>query len=361
MCMQVYGHAVTFTVAVAGASGYAGGEMLRLLLGHPDAVIGTLTAHGNAGSRLGDHHPHLRRLADRVLAPTGADELVGHDVVVLALPHGASGAIAADLEARGDGAIVVDLGADHRLADPVAWTRYYGTRHAGTWPYGLPELFHADTLTTQRDALKGASRIAVPGCNVTAVTLGIQPGVAAGVVDAADLVAVLAVGYSGAGKTLKPHLLASEGLGAALPYGMAGTHRHIPEIVQNLMVAGADEVRLSFSPVLVPMSRGILATVSAPAAEGLTGETVRAVWEESYRAEPFVELLPEGVWPTTASVLGANTALVQVALDEAAGRVVAVCAIDNLVKGTAGGALQSLNLALGLPETLGLPMEGVAP
>ncbi len=352
---------MTFTVAVAGASGYAGGEMLRLLLGHPQARIGALTAHGNAGSRLGEHHPHLRSLADRVLSSTAVDELVGHDVVVLALPHGASGAVAAELEARGDGAVVVDLGADHRLADPAAWRAFYGTDHAGTWPYGLPELFHAGTLTRQREALRGATRIAVPGCNVTAVTLGIQPGVATGVADAADLVAVLAVGYSGAGKGSKPHLMAAEALGAARPYGMAGTHRHIPEIAQNLTVAGAGDVRLSFSPVLVPMSRGILATVTAPAAPDVTGEALRAVWQAFYADEPFVELLPEGVWPTTASVLGSNMALVQVALDEAAGKVVTVTAIDNLVKGTAGGALQSINLALGLPETLGLPTDGVAP
>ncbi len=352
---------MTFSVAVAGASGYAGGEMLRLLLGHPEARIGALTAHANAGSLLGEHHPHLRSLADRALAPTAADELAGHDVVVLALPHGASGAIAGELEARGDGAVLVDLGADHRLVEAADWTRYYGTDHAGTWPYGLPELIRSDTLTRQREALAGATRIAVPGCNVTAVTLGLQPGVAAGVVDAADVVAVLAVGYSGAGKALKPHLLASEALGAAQPYGMAGTHRHIPEIAQNLRSAGAVEVRLSFSPVLVPMSRGILATVTAPVAQGVTQEALRAVWQASYADEPFVELLPQGVWPTTAAVLGANTALVQVALDEDAGRAVVVCAIDNLVKGTAGGALQSLNLALGLPETLGLPTEGVAP
>lgn len=357
----MYGHAVTFTVAVAGASGYAGGEMLRLLLAHPEARVGTLTAHGNAGSRLGEHHPHLRALADHVLEPTDVDRLVGHDVVVLALPHGASGAVAAELEARGDGAVVVDLGADHRLVDAAAWTAFYGTEHAGSWPYGLPELFRAGTLTKQREQLKDATRIAVPGCNVTAVTLGIQPGVAAGVVDATDLVAVLAVGYSGAGKGYKPHLMAAEALGAAAPYGMAGAHRHIPEIVQNLTVAGAEQVRLSFSPVLVPMSRGILATVTAPAAAGVTGDALRNVWQAFYADEPFVELLPEGEWPTTASVLGSNVTLLQVALDEAAGKVVAVAALDNLVKGTAGGALQSLNLALGLPETLGLPAEGVAP
>ncbi|OJV79746.1 MAG: N-acetyl-gamma-glutamyl-phosphate reductase [Cellulomonas sp. 73-92] len=352
---------MTFTVAVAGASGYAGGEMLRMLLGHPQAQVGALTAHGNAGSRFGEHHPHLRALAGRELGPTSVDALAGHDVVVLALPHGASGQVAAELEARGDGAIVVDLGADHRLVDPQAWTRFYGTEHAGTWPYGLPELIHADTGTKQRDVLAGANRIAVPGCNVTAVTLAMQPGVAAGLVDTTDLVAVLAVGYSGAGKGYKPHLMAAEAFGAAQPYAMAGTHRHIPEIAQNLRVAGAADVRLSFSPVLVPMSRGILATVTAPAAAGVTGPALRAAWAQAYADEPFVELLPEGVWPTTASVAGANTALIQVALDEAAGKVVAVAAIDNLVKGTAGGALQSLNLALGLPETLGLPTEGVAP
>ena len=358
---MVYGHAVTFTVAVAGASGYAGGEMLRLLLGHPQARIGTLTAHGNAGSRLGELHPHLRTLADRVLAPTSADVLVGHDVVVLALPHGASGALAAELEARGDRAILVDLGADHRLVDAAAWTRFYGTDHAGTWPYGLPELIRAADGATQRTVLKNATRIAVPGCNVTAVTLGMQPGVAAGLVDPADIVAVLAVGYSGAGKSLKPHLLAAEALGAAQPYGMAGSHRHIPEIVQNLQVAGADEVRLSFSPVLVPMSRGILATVTAPVVAGVTAGQIRAAWQAAYADEPFVDLLPAGIWPSTASVLGSNVALLQVALDEAAGKVVTVTAIDNLGKGTGGGALQSLNLALGLPEALGLPTDGVAP
>ncbi len=354
---------MTFTVAVAGASGYAGGEMLRVLLAHPEARIGTLTAHSNAGSHLGAHQPHLRSLADRVLAPTGVETLAGHDVVVLALPHGASGAIAAELEARGDGAIVVDLGADHRLADAADWEHFYGSPHAGTWPYGLPELLHPGERTAagQRAALAAARRIAVPGCNVTAVSLGLQPGIAAGLIEPTDLVAVLANGYSGAGRSLKTHLLASEALGAAQPYAVGGTHRHIPEIAQNLRSAGADHVTISFTPTLVPMARGILATATARLAAGVDPGTVRAAWEETYADEPFVHLLPEGEWPTTAATLGANTALVQVAVDERAGRVVTVTAIDNLVKGTAGGALQSLNLALGLPETLGLPLDGVAP
>lgn len=353
---------MSFSVAVAGASGYAGGETLRLLLGHPDAEIGALTAHTNAGTRLGTHQPHLRSLADRVLTPTSVDELAGHDVVVLALPHGASGEIAAALADRGDGAVVVDLGADHRLSDADAWRRFYGTEHAGTWPYGMPELLHAgeSAPAAQRAALAQARRIAVPGCNVTAVTLALQPGVVAGLVGP-DVVAVLAVGYSGAGRTLKPHLLASEALGSAQPYAVGGTHRHVPEVLQNLAVAGASGTRLSFTPVLVPMSRGILATVTAPLAPGADAASVRAAWETAYAGETFVQLLPEGQWPGSGATTGANTALVQVAVDEAAGRVVAVCALDNLVKGTAGAAVQSLNLALGLPERAGLTTEGVAP
>lgn len=356
---------MSFSVAVAGASGYAGGEALRLLLGHPEARIGTLTAHGNAGSTLGEHHPHLRELADRVLEPTSAETLAGHDVVVLGLPHGASGAIAAQLDPR---TVVLDLGADHRLTDAGAWAHYYGGDHAGSWPYGLPELLHAGETkaAAQRSALVGATRIAVPGCNVTAVTLGLQPGIAAGVIEATDLVAVLANGYSGAGKALKSHLLASEALGSVQPYAVGGSHRHVPEIEQNLLVAGAGAVTISFTPTLVPMARGILATATARLVPGTSAATVRAAWEAAYADEPFIHLLPHlsggGLqWPTTAATLGSNTALVQVVVDERAGRVVTVTAIDNLVKGTAGGALQSLNLALGLPETLGLTTNGVSP
>ncbi|WP_211489821.1 N-acetyl-gamma-glutamyl-phosphate reductase [Georgenia thermotolerans] len=352
---------MTFTAAVAGASGYAGGEVLRLLLGHPEIEVGAVTAHSNVGQRLGEAHPHLLPLADRVFEPTDAATLAGHDVVVLALPHGRSGEIAAALAAAGSDALVLDCGADHRLADAGDWERFYGTAHAGTWPYGLPELILADQGARQRDRLRGARRVAVPGCNVTAVTLALQPGVATGLVDPADVVAVLAVGYSGAGKAAKTHLLAAEALGSLAPYAVGGTHRHVPEIEQNLRAAGAGSVRLSFTPVLAPVSRGILATVTAPLTAGISPATVRAAWEQYYADEPFVHLLPEGTWPTTAMVTGANTALVQVAVDERAGRVVALCAIDNLVKGTAGAAVQSMNLALGLPETAGLCTVGVAP
>lgn len=355
---------MTVKVAIAGASGYAGGEVLRLLTGHPDVEIGALTAHSNAGQVLGSVQPHLRSLADRVLVETTAENLAGHDVVVLALPHGASGEIAAQLD---HDVLAIDLGADHRLVSGEDWTAFYGSTHAGTWPYGMPELLLAGSdgmLTKQREELGGVRRIAVPGCNVTAVTLGLQPGIAAGLLNSVDIVTVLANGYSGAGKALKPNLLASEALGSAQPYAVGGTHRHIPEIQQNFRAAGASDVSLSFTPTLVPMSRGILATATATLASehvDASDAEIRRAWEQAYAGEPFVQLLPAGQWPTTAMTLGSNTALVQVAVDRAVGRVVAVTAIDNLVKGTAGAAVQSMNIALGLDQRLGLTTEGVAP
>jgi N-acetyl-gamma-glutamyl-phosphate reductase len=346
----------TITAAVAGASGYAGGEVLRLLLAHPDVEIRTLTAASSAGTALGQHHPQLVPLADRILEPTTTETLSGHDVVFLGLPHGQSGAVAAEL---GDDVLVIDCGADFRLQSAAEWTEFYGGEHAGTWPYGMPELIMGDGR--QRDHLKGVGRIAVPGCNVTAVTLGIQPAVAAGLVESTDLVAVLANGFSGAGKAPKTHLLAAEGLGSATPYGVGGVHRHVPEIMQNLRLAGAADVTISFTPTLVPMARGILATTTARLAPGVDIDAVRTAYAAVYADEAFVHVLPEGQWPTTAATLGANTALIQVAIDARANRLVAVCAIDNLVKGTAGGAIQSMNVALGLAETTGLSTIGVAP
>lgn len=345
------------TVAVAGASGYAGGEVLRLVLGHPELEVGAITAHANAGTRVGEVHPHLTPLADRTFDATKADILAGHDVVVLALPHGASGEVAAQLP---EDTLVLDCGADHRLVDPGAWRAFYGSEHAGSWPYGLPELLRHNG-SRQRDALMAARRVAVPGCNVTAVSLALAPGLVAGVIEPTDIVAVLANGTSGAGKSLQPHLLASEIMGAAAPYAVGGVHRHIPEIEQNLSGAAGTPVSLSFTPTLVPMSRGILATATARLAPGTDPATVRDAWLTAYADEPFVHVLTEGLWPTTAAVQGANTVHLQVAVDERAGRVVAIAALDNLVKGTAGAAVQCMNLALGLPETLGLPVTGVAP
>jgi len=297
-------------------------------------------------------------LAHLTLQETTAEVLSGADVVFLALPHGASGAITAQLP---DDVLVVDCGADHRLTDSAAWAQFYGGEYFGAWNYGLPELILGPSGERQREQLVGATRIAVPGCNVTAITLGLAPGIAAGVVAPHDLVSVLAVGTSGAGKSPKTELLASEVAGSAWAYQVGGTHRHNPEIVQNLTAAGGVGVTISFTPVLVPMSRGILATSTAKLAPGVTEHDVREAWSAAYADEPFVHVLPAGQFPRSGDTTGANTALIGLAVDERAGRVVVISAIDNLVKGTAGAAIQSANIALGLPETTGLVVNGVAP
>ena len=338
-------------VAVAGASGYVGGEVLRTLLAHPRVEIGALTASSNAGTPLGLHHPHLVPLAGRILGDTDAATLSGHDVVFLGLPHGASAEIAAQLS--GD-TLVIDCGADFRLQSSDDWESFYGGDHAGTWPYGLPE------LPGQRQALAGAKRIAVPGCFPTVSTLTLLPAVLEGLVTA-DITIVATSGTSGAGKSLKPHLLGSEVMGQASAYGVGGVHRHTPEIEQNFRTVGAKNPIVSFTPVLVPMSRGILATCSAPIAPGVTEQDIRTAYEKTYADEPFVHVLAEGQWPQTKAALGANIVHVQATLDSRAGKLVAIGAMDNLAKGTAGGAIQSMNIALGLPEGSGLTTVGVAP
>ncbi|MDT5119944.1 MAG: N-acetyl-gamma-glutamyl-phosphate reductase [Mycobacterium sp.] len=344
----------TIKVAIAGASGYAGGEILRLLLGHPAyadgrLTIGALTAAASAGSTLAEHHPHLIPLAQRVLEPTELDVLSGHDVVFLGLPHGHSAALAEQLSPE---TLIIDCGADFRLTDAAAWERYYGSPHAGSWPYGLPELPGA------RERLRGARRIAVPGCYPTAALLAVLPAVAEDLVEPA--VTVVAVsGTSGAGRAAKTDLLGSEVIGSARAYNIAGAHRHTPEIAQGLRAVSNRNVTVSFTPVLIPTSRGILATCTARTHAPLS--QLRAAYEKAYDAEPFIYLMPEGQLPRTGSVIGSNAAQIAVAVDEAAETFVAIAAIDNLVKGTGGAAVQSMNLALGWPETAGLSVVGVAP
>jgi N-acetyl-gamma-glutamyl-phosphate reductase len=343
---------MSVTVAVAGASGYAGGELLRLLSGHPDVEIGALTAGGNAGTALGVHHPHLVPLAGRILVETTAENLAGHDVVFLALPHGQSAAIAEQL---GADVTVIDCGADFRLTEAEVWTEFYGGGHAGSWPYGLPE------LPGQRDKLRGSNRVAVPGCYPTVSTLAMLPAVQSKLVDPTQLVVVAVSGTSGAGKAPKTHLLGAEVMGSASAYGVGGVHRHTPEIEQNLTPYADQPVSVSFTPVLAPMARGILATCSAPVADGTDYATLRKAYADAYADEPFIHLLPEGQWPQTQATLGANTVQLQVALDQRTGRAVVVAAMDNLTKGTAGAAVQCMNLATGLDETTALPLVGVAP
>ncbi|MEV0336373.1 N-acetyl-gamma-glutamyl-phosphate reductase [Nocardia sp. NPDC050717] len=341
-------------VAVAGASGYAGGEVLRLLLAHPEyragrLEIGALTAGSNAGTALGALQPHLLPLADRILQETTPETLAGHDIVFLGLPHGQSGAIA---QALPESTVIIDCGADFRLTDAAAWEKYYGGTHAGSWPYGLPE------LPGGRERLTGARRIAVPGCYPTVSSVALAPAVAAGIIE--PTVHVVAVsGTSGAGRKLDIGLLGSEVMGSARAYSVAGAHRHTPEIAQNLKAAGGVDVTVSFTPVLAPMPRGILATCTAPVK--VDAAEARAVYEKAYADEPFVHLLPEGLLPQTGSVLGSNAITLQVAVDADAGQLVVIGAVDNLTKGTAGAAVQSMNLAVGFDETAGLSTVGVAP
>lgn len=338
---------------MAGATGYAGGELLRLLLAHPHVSVGAVTAAQSAGTRLGDHHPHLHPLADRVVQPTDAKHLTGHDIVFLALPHGASGDIAAELDPD---TLVIDCAADHRLVDPAKWQQYYAGEHPGSWPYGMPE------LPGQRAKLAGARRIAVPGCNPTAATLALLPAVTTGLVACDDIVVTLATGPSGAGKKLATTYLAAELMGSTTPYQVGGIHRHTPEMEQNLIACGAVDPTVSFTPMLVPMPRGILASCTAKITDpNIDATQAYAAYQRAYAAEPFVELLPPDSWPQTKATLAANVAHVQVTVDPSAGRLIGIAAIDNLTKGTAGAAIQSMNLALDIAESSGLTTIGVAP
>jgi N-acetyl-gamma-glutamyl-phosphate reductase len=313
-------------VAVAGASGYAGGELLRLLAGHPDLEIVAATAHSQVGAPLVSVHPHLA--LDLTLAATEPASLADADLVFLALPHGESAALAAALPAS---VKIVDLGSDHR---PV-------------WTYGLPE------LPGRRAEIAAADRVANTGCYAVATILALAPLIAAGLADPSDVVVVAASGTSGAGRNLQPHLLASEVMGSLLPYRV-GTHQHVPEIKR---AAGARS--LSLTPILAPMPRGILATVTAVARPGTTPAAVRSAL--AYDGEPFVRLLPPGVWPSTAATLGSNAVHLQSTVDGDSGRIIVTSAIDNLGKGAAGQAVQCANLMLGLPETAGLTAHGIAP
>jgi N-acetyl-gamma-glutamyl-phosphate reductase len=340
------------TASVAGASGYAGGELLRLLAAHPDFEIGPLAAGSSAGQVLGALHPNLTSLADRPLLSTEASTLADADIVFLALPHGESAALAAQLPA---GLPVVDLGADFRLRDAAAWQTYYNPNHAGTWTYGLPE------LPGHRALVASSTRIANPGCFATSVIVALAPILAGGLARAADVVVVAASGTSGAGRKPTDGLLATQVMGSMSAYKVGGVHQHTPEMEQALSDVSGAPVSVSFTPFLAPMSRGIVATCTAVAHEGVTTQDVRAALNEAYADEPFVHLLPSGTWPQTSSVYGTNAVHLQAAVDEHAGRVVVVSAIDNLGKGAAGQALQNANLVLGLDEQAGLTANGVAP
>ena len=348
-------------VAIVGASGYVGGELLRMLASHPMVEVKTLTANTNVGQKISAIHPHLATFADQAFVETNRENLENHDVVFLALPHTKSSEIAKWFDGQ---TLVIDCGADFRLEDAAAWQKFYGTEHNAAWPYGMPELLtgnFANGVTKARAKLAATTRIAVPGCNATAVTLAFAPALAADLIEPSDLTSVLSVGTSGAGRNANVNLLASEINAGASAYQVGGVHRHIPEIQQNLNRLTDSKTQISFTPVLVPMTRGIIAVNTAKLKPGVTIDQLRAAFDRAYAGERFVRVLPQGEFPNTKSALGANLALLGLAIDEAANRAVIICAIDNLVKGTAGAAIQSMNIALAFDESTGLTIDGVAP
>jgi N-acetyl-gamma-glutamyl-phosphate reductase len=273
--------------------------------------------------------------------------------VFLALPHATSAAIVEKID--GD-PMILDCGADFRLENAADWEKYYGGEHAGTWVYGMPELLVGKGK--QRDLLRGVKRIAVPGCNVTAVTLGLAPALAAGLVESNDIVSVLTVGTSGAGRGATEKLFEKEPTGSANAYQVGGIHRHIPEIEQNLSKSAGVPIQISFTPVLASLDRGILSVNTAKLKTGVTAKELHDAYAAAYDSEEFIDILPLGEFPSTADTIGINKAVVGVSIDEHANRLVSICAIDNLVKGTAGAAIQSMNIALGLPENTGLTQIG---
>jgi N-acetyl-gamma-glutamyl-phosphate reductase len=333
------------TASVVGASGYAGGELLRLLDAHDQISVGAVAAGANAGRRLGELHPQLVTLAGLPLVDADDPSVAEADVVFLALPHGESARVAGALP---PGLPVIDLGADFRLAAPTDWTRFYAGPHAGNWPYGLPELPGA------REQIASASRIANPGCYATAIVLALAPLFSAGVGSSEDIVVVAASGTSGAGRAPKAHLLGTEVMGDLSAYKVAGGHQHLPEIRQSLATVCGREVGMSFTPILAPMPRGILATCTARLGQHASGKAVRSALTAAYDGEAFVHVLPEGQWPHTAATIGSNSCHLGVAVDEDAGRIVVIAALDNLGKGAAGQAIQNANLMCGLEECLGL-------
>ena len=345
---------MTYSVAVAGASGNAGGELLRLIAKHPHLALKTVTASSTVGQQVKDVHPTLGVFQDMTFVETEARLLSGHDIIFLALPHATSAAIVEKIEGN---PLILDCGADFRLESAADWEKYYGGVHAGTWVYGMPELLIG--LSKQREKLVDARQIAVPGCNVAAVSLGLAPALAAGLVETDDIVSVLTVGTSGAGRGATEKLFEKEATGSANAYQVGGIHRHIPEIEQNLSKSAGSPIQISFTPVLASLDRGILAVNTAKLKPGVTELQIHSAYEAAYSNEEFIDLLPLGEFPSTADTIGINKAAIGVSIDDHANRLVSICAIDNLVKGTAGAAIQSMNLALGLAENTGLTQIGL--
>jgi N-acetyl-gamma-glutamyl-phosphate reductase len=335
--------------AVIGASGYAGGELLRLLATHPVFEVTVVSAHSNAGEQVTSVHPQLQSYAGRQFVTADSIDFTQIELVFLALPHGESAALIAKLPSH---LKIVDLGADYRLEDAAQWEKYYGGEHAGAWVYGLPEL-----APGQREAIKNQNKVANPGCYATSISLGIAPAISR--IDSSDIVVVAASGTTGAGRSAKINLIGSEVMGSLSSYKFGGVHQHTPEIEQALSAVAQKEVKISFTPILAPMPRGILATITAKLTAAMTTEQAHELYSKHYAKEFFVDLLPLGQMPKTSAVTGSNKVQIQVAVDQHSNRLVVSVAIDNLGKGAAGQAIQNANLICGLSEISGLALDGI--
>lgn len=336
-------------IGVVGASGYSGGELLRLLLSHSEFSLHYIAAGMNAGEEIVSVHPHLTPLIGRTFETTQVESMNTCDLVFFALPHGESGKYVSQLSNK---VKVVDLGADFRLHDEKSWEKYYGGDHAGTWEYGVPE------LPGKRSKIATSSHVANPGCYATAIILGTAPAAKTGIIDSTDIVVVAASGTTGAGRSAKINLLGSEVMNSLSSYKFGGLHQHTPEIEETLKSLTDAEVNISFTPILAPMPRGILATITAKLVGEVTEAYVKDIYSSFYKNENFVSVLPDGILPQTSSVLGSNFAQMQIAVDTHTNRLVVSVAIDNLGKGAAGQALQNANIMAGLDESNGLTQMG---
>lgn len=334
--------------AVIGASGYAGGELLRLLAIHPHFEVTVVSAHSNAGEPVTSVHPQLQSYAGRIFVTADSIDFSVIELVFLALPHGESAALISKIPAN---VKIVDLGADYRLEDPAQWEKYYGGKHAGSWVYGLPE------LVGQREVIKKESKVANPGCYATSISLGIAPAIS--VIDSSDIVVVAASGTTGAGRSAKINLIGSEVMSSLTSYKFGGVHQHTPEIEQALSTLAQKEAKISFTPILAPMPRGILSTITAKLMTSLNTQQVHQLYEKHYANDFFIDLLPLGQMPKTSAVTGSNKVQMQVAVDEHTNRLVVSVAIDNLGKGAAGQAIQNANLICGYSDLTGLALDGI--
>ena len=332
---------------MVGASGYAGGELLRLLSNHPKFKLSYIAAGSNAGEPITNLHPQLTNFTGRNFEETEIAKINNSDLVFIALPHGESAKLISQIDPK---VKVVDLGADFRLIDSKKWEKYYGGKHAGSWVYALPEL-------VDHKLISSANKVANPGCYATAIALSIAPALS--LINAEDIVVVAASGTTGAGRSAKVNLLGSEVMNNLTSYKFGGIHQHTPEIEQILSSISRESVKISFTPVLAPMPRGILATVTAQLTQQSSAEQIREIYQAFYSVSKFVKVLPVGSMPMTSAVLGTNNAQIQIAVDEHVNRLLISAVIDNLGKGAAGQAIQNANLMCDLAEDAGLEILGV--